>query len=47
MAYSLVLKVSELIESVGTGEYQTPSQLLGTDFLYNIWEAKVGFETLI
>ena len=40
-------QVAELIESVGAHEYQTPSQLLGADFLYNIWEAQVHFKVLI
>ena len=31
------LEVSELVESLGAGQYQTLPQLFETNFLYNIW----------
>ena len=31
------LEVAELIESLGSGQYQTLPQLFETNFLYNIW----------
>ena len=33
------IRVSELVESVGGGQYETVSQLPTTEFLPNIWEA--------
>jgi hypothetical protein len=34
------MRVSELVESVGAGQYETVPQLPSTDFLPNIWEAE-------
>ena len=31
------LEVAELVESLGSGVYQTPRELFETQFLYNIW----------
>ena len=31
------LEVAELVESLGSGQYQTLSQLFETNFLYNVW----------
>ena len=37
------LEVSELVQSLGGGQYQTLPQLFETTFLYNIWEAQFNF----